>query len=135
MEDLSKLKLYNDEEKKKPEKPRTVKSGGRRRGSFGLMGIVIALVVGLVIGFGLSSLIGTGSGAVEVTTDFVVKQSTSQQVFTRKDSGWIEVPDDRYPLYITALTTGRLEKVMLRKGMTVKKGQEVGQGSRAGEEG
>jgi RND family efflux transporter MFP subunit len=125
MEDLSKLKLYDDEEEKKTGIPSPVQSGGKRRGSFGLIAIIVVLGIGFVVGFGFSFLVRSGTGGVEVSTDFVVKQSSARPVVARKESGWIEVPDDRYPLYITALTTGRLEKVMLRKGMTVKKGQEV----------
>ncbi|MHC4661184.1 MAG: efflux RND transporter periplasmic adaptor subunit [Planctomycetota bacterium] len=123
MEDLSKLKLYEDDN---PEADTVIKKGaGRRRGSGKMAALVIAVVIGLVVGFGIGYLTRSGSSTVEVTTDYAVKQSSAKPVVTRRESGWIEVPDDQFPLYITALTTGRLEKVSVRKGMKVVKGQEV----------
>jgi RND family efflux transporter MFP subunit len=63
--------------------------------------------------------------ATPVETAFVVRERADAAAALRKESGWVEVPDERYPRAITALTTGRLEWVRLAPGQRVEVGQEV----------
>lgn len=115
LEDLEKLRLDDDE---KPD------ASGRGSG-VGWLGLLVVLLLGAAAGFIASRFFPAGEEGLPVRTAIASKETGRRVMSGRKETGWIEVPDDRYPLYITALTTGRLEDVSLRKGMTISKGQPV----------
>ena len=120
MEDLSKLKLDDDSEKLKV---KTTKTKSRRSMGFGAM--LLTFIVGCAAGIaGIKFLVKTDD-SIEVETDIAVLSSGDRPIISRQESGWIEVPDDKYPLYISSLVSGRLEEVNIRKGMEVKKGMEI----------